>query len=434
MSEKTPASTTTTETTSNDGKTTGIPVAFTPVPTGLCVERTFILEGDADYLREQADAKDAEAATYREAAEGWRRISEQSAEDAERAKKAKFPNIEQYQGNKAAEHEQRAQDYEARADKKTAEAKTLRAKADAEDRERAELEKKRCKSLEDRPRNAFSPEPVKVSTRPENPNSSKPPAQPKLMCGPDITDNVFRVLDKIHSDWNSWNEGKRNELCRDLINPATYGSAWDIKALAPDKAPPSKKVYLQTFSTLKNYQKYIAQNKWWFEAAAAACAKPRWPCGHTVTFLGKCIHAQVVNYVQWGVMNKLCDQEGLAKTAHRGRAAWNSSDAHLYDGQKIMTGVGSAYTTATQSGKIFEGPVQSSDPGEMHGRHDNIQKKMKETLSEFMAAPGNSGFASRPAIKCSMPCQMTTAESAKLNKSDFGYGWGYGSRLGVGGR
>jgi hypothetical protein len=132
-------------------------------------------------------------------------------------------------------------------------------------------------------------------------------------------------------------------------------------------------------------------------------------------------------------MNKLCDQEGLAKSAHGARAALLSSD-DVYDGQKIMTGLGSAYTAATQSGKIFEGPILSSDPGELQGRHDIIRSKMMEKLSELMDAPENSAFASRPAINCSMSCPMTAAERAQLNRNIFGYYWGYGSKFGIGGR
>ena len=403
------------------------------MPDGPCPERTFILKGDADYWREQADYADAEAAMAREAAKRWRATSVKTKEDAESEKKSGATSSQQWYENYAAKWEQRAKDYEASADKKEKEASALRSKADAEDKDRA-LEKERCKTLEGLPRNAFSPEPVEISDEPENPPSSKLTAQPKNMCGPDITDNVFQVLDTIHRHWNSWKESKQNELCRDLVNPLTSEGAWDIKALSPNVAPPSKENYLKNHTTLKNYEKDIQKRLYWFEGATAACAKPRWPCGPTVTFLGQCVHAQVVNYIEWGVMNKLCDQEGLAKSAHRARAAALSSDAHIYDGQKIMAGLGSAYTAATQSGKIFEGPVLSSDPGELQGRHDNIKSKMKEKLSELMAAPENSGFASRPAINCSLPCQITPAEKAQLKRNIFGYNWGYGAKWGVGGR
>ena len=416
------------------GETTDIPVASTPVPNESCPERTFILKGDADYWREKADFTDAEAAMAREAAKRWRATSAKAKEDAETEKKSGSASSQKLYEDHPAKWEQRAKDYEASAEKKEKEARALRSKADAEDKDRAELEKERCKALEELPRNAFSPEPVEIRDEPKNPASSKLPTQPKNMCGPDITDNVFQVLDMIHRDWNGWNESKQNELCRDLLNPLTSEGAWDIKALSPNTAPPSKKKYLKTHTTLKNYEKDVQKRLYWFEEYTAACAKPRQPCGPTVTFLGQCIHTQVVNYIEWGVMNKLCDQEGLAKNAHRARAAVLSSDAHIYDGQKIMTGVGSAYTAATQSGKIFEGPILSSDPGELQGRHDNIISKMKEKLSELMAAPENAGFASRPAINCSLPCPMTTAEKAQLKRNTFGYEWGYGAKWGIGGR
>ena len=422
LGKKPPASTTTAEKTPNDGTKTPIPVAFTPVPIGLCFERTFILEGDADYLREQADAKDAEAATYREAAKGWRKISGQSADDAKRAKKAKRTHSQQFQENKAAELEQRAKDYEARADKKAAETKALRAKADAEDKERAELEKERCKSLEDRPRNAFSPEPVKVSTKPEDPNSSKPPAQPKPVCGPDITDNVFRVLDKIHSDWKSWNSSKKGEKCTALM---TSLSAWDIRPLAPGNAPPTEEWYEEhtwdgTGSLNAKWKKYLQKHKFFFETDAAACSKPRFICTNTVTFLGKCIDPQQVNYVQWGVMNRLCNRDGLAKIAHGLYSA--TAPGATYDSQKIMAGIGSAYTAATNAGSHYN--PQSTDPGEKQEIFENVRKLMVKKLKGLMADPANSDFGSRPAIKCSVPCQMTAAEKDKLSKRNFGYDWG----------
>lgn len=417
-----------------DGQKADIPVAFTPAADGSCPERTFILKSDADYWRETADLADAEAAMKREAAKRWRATSAKAKEGAESEKKSGSTSSQEWYEKHAAKWEQRAKDDEATADKKEKEASALRSKADAEDKARAELEKERCKVREDLPRNAFSPpQPREVSDEPQNSPSSNPLTQPKNMCGPDITGNVFRVLDTMHRNWRSWKESKRNELCRDLINPLTSEGAWDIKALSPNTAPPSKKKYLETHTSLKNYEVDIQRRLYWFEGATAACAMPRWPCGPTVTFLGQCIHAQVVNYVQWGVMNKLCDQEGLAKSAHGARAALLSSD-DVYDGQKIMTGLGSAYTAATHSGQLFEGPILGSDPGELQGRHDIFRSKMKEKLSELMEAPENSAFASRPAVNCSMSCQMTAAERAQLNRNIFGYDWGYGSKFGIGGR
>ncbi len=432
VTEKTPASTTTEPATTtgetptparpNDGTQTGIPVTFAPVPVNGCVERIFNLSSDADYWRELADIEDTGAAMARESAKRWREISKQSAEGAKQAGKAKLKDSQKFQEDKAAELEQRAKDSDARADQKEAEAKSLREAADAEDRKRAELEKERCRTREDLPRNAFSPEPVKISTGPENPPSSKIPTAPKTICGPDITDNVFRVLDKIHKDWRSWDSSTKAKKCISLF---TSLSAWDIRALAPGYAPPTETQYEERYwngtgSLTEKWKKFLGTQKFWFEDDAPACGKPRLQCTSTVTFLGKCVHPQVVNYVQWGVMNRLCSQEGAGKAA---RSLYSSmAPGNIFDGQKIMSGVGSAYTAATDAGSYYN--PQSADPGEKQGRYETVRKMMKDKLEQLMAEPGNSDFASRPAINCSTPCQMTAAEKDKLSKRNFGYVWG----------
>lgn len=394
-----------------------------PLPVGSCTERVVALMSDADYLREKADALDGEAAQKRKFAKRWRDIAGQAQEGADYAKKSGLADSLKFHEKKVAELEQRAKDYEASAGKKEAKAKGLRQKADAEEKRLAEREKKACEKYRDKTQTAMKPDPVKISTKKKTPRSSRP-NKPKKICGPDITENVLRVLDKMHNDWRRWDSSKKGEKCRDLINPATALSAWDITELSPGTAPLTEDQYEDAFGGTKGYKKYIKTTKFWFEGAAAACAKPRWPCGNTVTFLGQCIHAQVVNYVQWGTMNRLCNQEGSAAAVHAAYSARAPGD--IYDGQKIMTGIGSAYTAATDAGNYYN--FQSADPGEKQGRRDQIKKLMTDKLKSLMADAGNADFASRAAAACSMPCPITPKEKNKLSGRNFKYQWGGSAR------
>lgn len=411
---------------------TDLPAATTTRGKTPCPLR-LVSTSDTDFERERAGWAEKEAASYRKWAKRWRELAGKAKDGAKFAKKSGLGDSQEWHEGKAKELEERAAEYERKAAQKDKEAKERREKADAEDRKEAEREKKRCEKYQTALREKKAPPMISTpatASKPENQSSSSSQSSaPANRCGPDITDNVLRVLDKMHNDWKRWNSSKKAEKCRDLLNPLTALGAWDIVQLSPDVAPLSKDDYEDAHGGTKGYDNYL-KGKFWFEGSAAACAKPRPICGPTVTFLGQCIHSQVVNYIQWGTVNQLCDQQWSAGKMHAVYSAM--APDHIYDGQQVMAEIGTAYTKTTAAGGYYT--FQSADPGELDSRRDYVKKQMESKLRKLMADPSYADFAKRPETACSMPCTMTAAERKKLEKKTMTYRWGVGSVLGVGGR
>jgi hypothetical protein len=126
-----------------------------------------------------------------------------------------------------------------------------------------------------------------------NPFSTNTPA---YICGPDVTENVLAALREIRSAYNGWSAAKQEAKCDEIHGFVSGISAWDIYELSPERAP-----------NKRSSEDVLKVSKYWFEKDAPGCCIPRWPCGPTVEFFGQCVHSQVVNYAQWGAMNKLCD-------------------------------------------------------------------------------------------------------------------------------
>jgi hypothetical protein len=141
---------------------------------------------------------------------------------------------------------------------------------------------------------------------------------PARACGPDVTDYVMAVMQMIQDTYNnSWNAAERSRRCGTLYGLG-FNAAWDLQGFTPSDG-----------------EKYMPQI-FFQRAAPNACAIPRDPCGGTVVFLGYCVNAQVVNYVQWGVMNELCDTQERGIAAQAVRSVFNSNSA----GQSIMRELG----------------------------------------------------------------------------------------------
>jgi len=380
------------------------------VKTG-CSTFDFNTNADVEYLLSLADIADAEARSARENAKAWRDIAKRAADGADQAGQDGNEPSKAFQNAKAKELFQRALDYDAIAADKSQESENLRRQANEKNEEHCE----------NKTTVATNPGSAPAVKTPAPATSAAPVTAPttvdqsKAVCGPDITDNVFNVLDKIHMDWKSWSATKKGNKCRALFKPWTAGSAWDIKALAPGHgAKPQNE-----FSSKKAYERYIKWGKFWFEEDAAACSKPRNQCTKTATFLGTCIDPQVINYVQWGTMNKLCDQEGFARVAH---AAYSfSQPERTFIGQKLMVDIGSSYTVATDAGSYLN--IQSADPGEKDIVNNQVRMKLRSRLKEMMSEPNNALFGTRAANACSVPCHMTATEKSNLSKRDFGYLW-----------
>jgi hypothetical protein len=289
-----------------------------------------------------------------------------------------------------------------------------------------------------------SPQPSTVSKEPPTPSPtptgaahSPPPEEPHAICGPDITELVFNVLRDMRNDYMN-NPDKQTAACHALLDPKTAPSAWDIFQLSPLSAPSSGTQYnpatddwrpsdppptppsMSTNDTpeeakakqddyekdLKNYNYQIS--KPWFTKYSNACAIPRKVCGATVEFLGTCQHAQVVNYVQWGMMMSLCGTgyPTLGKLAH---AIWNHmqyNDQAPTDQQNNMVEAGEDLADA-----IYHDPQNMA--GVYNPRLDDIRKKLKEADAK----------KSHPEQACALECKLTPEQQAQLNENPFGYNW-----------
>ncbi len=255
-------------------------------------------------------------------------------------------------------------------------------------------------------------------------SSAPPPAlvappQPQNVCGPDVTAKVHGVLVKMHNDWWSWSRDKRNSACGNLVSFTKGLTAWDINELSPDVAPISSKTYEESFGSTKGYQNYLNNTTFWFEGAAKACAIPRPQCGASVQFLGICMHSQVVNYVQWGFLNRLCDQETQAGIAHSARNTFNGVSDTIHEGQLAMVDIGKALAPTIDRRRREGASHFSADPGEMHPD----MAAMAARLARMLKDPDYANFLKRPSAACSLTCPMTGVETKTWDAVKFRYRW-----------
>ena len=149
------------------------------------------------------------------------------------------------------------------------------------------------------------------------------------------------------------------------------------------------------------------------------CATPRPICSRTATFLGQCFDIQVINYLQWGAMNKLCDQMRKAYAIHSRRdtattALWywtGSTSAHFHQ-QVMMTALGAEYVDALED---------APDPP------DDLDKRvMRRRLERAMDAEIQiypTPWSQRPETACATTCRMTRRERRDFDAQSWGYIW-----------
>lgn len=260
--------------------------------------------------------------------------------------------------------------------------------------------------------------PVTVTEAGEDPRDVDPSDPEAKICGPDVTDHVLRVLDRMIDDYNAATDAKKAEACENLttLQRDSNGTmiaeyAWDIYALSPAIAPTGGAV---------------EGEKYWYEGVSDICARPRYPCGPTVVFLGQCIHAQVVNYVQWGAMMRLCGDETTGDFMHWARATagglsnWEWKTAH-YESQLRMSEMGSEYVGHRRShdaDRDFQREPEFWTPDKLRGMRQDM---LEESLGSNVA--GNADWAARDARRCAMICRLTSEQAKKIDKFTWGYNW-----------
>jgi hypothetical protein len=238
-------------------------------------------------------------------------------------------------------------------------------------------------------------------------------AASEMICGPNITPNVTDVMRLMVERFDGWSEEERKARCDALLSLKTAQVAWDIHQLSPGIVPRKD---------ANGNELPRDKSPGWFEGYASQCAKPRVPCGPTVVFHSACIHAQVVNYVQWGVMGELCQQSGMFDAAHWARATmprWmGGADNVHYDEQKIMSAVGKQFVKAERDPLGEDGGVADA----------RFTKERQELLRRYKAIKGEMAALDRPENQCLLVCKMSEAETERLRNLKFDFRWMTGAR------
>ena len=241
---------------------------------------------------------------------------------------------------------------------------------------------------------------------PEQPASRPKPKAGTKICGPDVTEQVIDILDLMKRVWASWDADTRKEHCWKIVSPRTALGAWDMAPFSPS-----------SYKDLRVVPDY--------------CAIPEWPCGATVEFMGHCVPSQVVNYLQWGAMTRLCKNSATGIALHELRDTANSLLSNLknvvtlnwgqvssrptkgkdYDGQSAMSAIGSYYINETDS-------------------RDFGERVMRRLLDRYVREAGDSWWG-MDGTDCTPACEETAGADVikdKFKSLDWGFQWGDSSR------
>jgi len=219
-----------------------------------------------------------------------------------------------------------------------------------------------------------------------------PPPQDALICGPDLTKNVEAALQQVVDTYegNSWTPAEKKQRCADIIDwthPKKAAGAWDIDPFYRWCHVEVMK-HADGTETRTNKGKHLEFTKY--------CGIPEYPCGCSIEFAGVCIHAQIVNYMLWGVMNELCDQNMTAALMHK---VWTATQygGSSYDQQVLMSKLGKAFVKSARARAQGSG-----------GDDANAYDQGKLDLGALMAK------LKRDEAPCELKCQMTPEEKQKI--------------------
>jgi hypothetical protein len=206
----------------------------------------------------------------------------------------------------------------------------------------------------------------------------RPP--PASSCGPDVTDYVLAVLQMMQDTYkNSWNAAEREKRCGSLYGFG-FNAAWDMQGFTPSDG--------------ESYMPEIFFQR----AAPGYCAIPKFPCGSTVVFLGFCVNAQVANYVQWGLMNKLCGTEVKGRMALSTRSVFSSNST----GQEIMSEIGEDFD----------------------GNEDlEFKKAVLKRIMDKLVRENQDGWYKMEGTDCPLVCDQSLAKPW-LESFSWGFQWG----------
>jgi hypothetical protein len=245
------------------------------------------------------------------------------------------------------------------------------------------------------------------------PASTPPPTPPGGVCGPDITERVLDVLDRMAADFSAAPQATRQQACDALFAFSTFQGAWDISPLDPSMA-------IQPDSTPMQQ----SRPAYWFEqwGVPSGCSLPRVPCGWTAQFMGQCIHAQQINYVQWGAMNKLCGTEDKGRLAVvlRGNVR---TPQEIVQMQLLMSEMGAMYTQRSIIPALFDG---ASVP--MEAAQRTVDPAANRDRGNFFSlgqtAIGLAIWAIKaPESGCATTCSLIEPQKTRFAEKQFNYHW-----------
>jgi len=203
---------------------------------------------------------------------------------------------------------------------------------------------------------------------------------PAKACGPDVTDYVMAVMQMIEDAYRSWKPAEQSRRCGTLYGLG-FNAAWDLQGFTPSDG--------------ESYMPQIFFQR----AAPNACGIPRDPCGSTVVFLGYCVNAQVVNYVQWGEMNELCDTQERGIAAQAVRSVFNSNST----GQSLMRELGGDFIRTK---------------GDLGFRKDVLKRVMDRRVREE-----ENDWYGMDGTDCPLVCDQSVA-APWLENFSWGFQWG----------
>lgn len=365
----------------------------------------------ADYHRVNAESLEAEARSFdrlaqseAERANAWEQLAETTSRDGNEDLAAEYRQ-------KAAASRQARLNYERLASERRSLAEAERQKMQTAEARQSSRQLRStpidCPVLGSKVAVAAPDSPVSGSVRQES---------TRLTCGPDVTSHVLGSLDRLYKrQWLNWDEGHRRKICDSMVIPPMALAAWDINALSPDHAIlPEDKFTPQPVEP--TYQDHVNGDHW-FEAISPNCAKPKESiCRSSVTFLNRCIHAQVVNYILWGFSVELCDRNlPTDRLMHTLRNVWSRTPYTIDDSQDMMSELGIEYGRQVKSGRAGPGSA--------------AQLELLMTRYESSAYPKFQGFNHRAEAACELTCRLTAEEEESLRFRNWSASIGNTTRL-----
>lgn len=250
---------------------------------------------------------------------------------------------------------------------------------------------------------ATSTTPAPGSPPPSSTPDEKPPEGARV-CGPDITDHVLGTLQFMVETFNQWDEATKDAKCSSLYGLQADG-AWEMRHMGPFDSDRGRDPYLY-------FGRYFPDR----------CAVPRWPCGATVQFLGVCLDAQIVNYVAWGAMNQLCDNQDLALLAHLAR----DRVVNVFRGLKDAIVNKSPGSLRIGKGAAYDAQEAMSHVGELFATRSDGMASRKRALEYLMQVKVESrpDIAKTEGFDCKLDCGKYAPDIGKLDNYQWGFNWG----------